>query len=136
MRTFRVTAQKSGDWWALTVEGPGLSRPAYTQAKRLDKAEAMVRDLLALHFDVAPGDVGEIDIAPADESLADELACTRKVRRDAERLRDEATTRTRATARHLRERGYAQREIGALLGVSHQAVGKLLGERPAPRVDA
>ncbi|GLX97558.1 hypothetical protein [Herbidospora sp. NBRC 101105] len=84
MSIFRVTAQKSGGWWALTVEGPGLSRPAYTQVRRLDKAEDMVRDLLALHFD----------------------------------------------------RGYAHREIGVLLGVSHQAVGKLLGEEPRRRVDA
>jgi DNA-directed RNA polymerase specialized sigma24 family protein len=134
--TFRVTAQKSDDWWALTIEGPGLRRPAYTQARRLDKAEAIVRDLLALHFDTNPADVGDIEITPADEPLAGELASTRKVRREADRLRDEATTRTRSTARHLRERGYAQREIGALLGVSHQAVGKLLGEQPKRSVDA
>jgi DNA-directed RNA polymerase specialized sigma24 family protein len=134
--SFVVTAQKSGDWWALTVEGPGLRRPAYTQARRLDKAEAMVRDLLALQFDIDPADVGNIEITPVDQSLADEVADTRKLRREADRLRDEATTRTRSTARHLRERGYAQREIGALLGVSHQAVGKLLGEQRKPSVDA
>ncbi|MFC7381592.1 hypothetical protein [Sphaerisporangium rhizosphaerae] len=136
MSTFRVTAQRSGDWWALVVEGPGLRRPAYTQARRLDKAEAMVRDLLALHFDVDPADVGDIEITPADEPLAHELVSTRQVRREAERLREEATRRTRATARRLRERGYAQREIGALLGVSHQAVGKLLGETTKHGVNA
>ncbi|GGL52114.1 transcriptional regulator [Planomonospora parontospora] len=136
MNAYRVTAQRSGGWWALTVEGPGLHRPAYTQARRLDRAEHMVRDLLALHLDVDPGDVGDIEITPDDESLADELISTRQVRRDADRLRDEATVRTRSTARRLRERGYAHREIGALLGVSHQAVGKLLDERPKRHVDA
>ncbi len=48
MSTFNVTARKSGDWWALTVEGPGLSRPAHTQVHHLDQAEDMVRDLLVL----------------------------------------------------------------------------------------
>ncbi|WP_066362826.1 hypothetical protein [Herbidospora mongoliensis] len=135
MSTFRVTAQKSEDWWALRVEGPGLSRPAHTQVRRLDKAEDMVRDLLALHFDGDASHIGDIEIIPADEPLADELASTRRVRREADRLRVEATTLTRSTARHLRERGYAHREIGVLLGVSHQAVGKLLGEESRHRVD-
>jgi hypothetical protein len=85
--TFHVTAQKSGDWWALTVEGSGLRRPAYTQARRLDIAEGVVRDLLALHFGRDFPDVGDIEITPAGESLADEFARTREVRCEVARLR-------------------------------------------------
>ncbi|GGK79396.1 hypothetical protein Sme01_21830 [Sphaerisporangium melleum] len=65
MRAFRVTAQRSGDWWALAIEGPGLRRPAYTQARCLDKAEPTVRDLLVLRFDVDPANVGNIEIISA-----------------------------------------------------------------------
>ncbi|WP_203987057.1 hypothetical protein [Sphaerisporangium rufum] len=77
---------------------------------------------------MAASDLEDIEIVLVDEPLADELAATRQIRQEADRLREEATARTRLTARHLRDRGYAQREIGVLLGVSHQAVGKLLGE--------
>ncbi|WP_062349483.1 hypothetical protein [Herbidospora yilanensis] len=57
MSTYHVAAQKCGTWWALTVEGPGLSRPAHTQVHRLDEAEDMVRDLLALSALPGSGDV-------------------------------------------------------------------------------
>jgi predicted transcriptional regulator len=32
----------------------------------------------------------------------------------------------------MRTRGYSQRDIGILLGISHQAVGKLLSEKAPP----
>ncbi|MGC5012318.1 hypothetical protein ACLQ2R_16260 [Streptosporangium sp. DT93] len=51
MDEYRVTARRSGGWWALEVERPGLRRPAHTQVRFFDRAEETVRDLLALHFD-------------------------------------------------------------------------------------
>jgi predicted RNase H-like HicB family nuclease len=49
----RVTAktQRSGGWWAVEVpEIPGV----FTQAKRLDQVEAMVRDAVAVMLDIDP----------------------------------------------------------------------------------
>jgi predicted XRE-type DNA-binding protein len=126
-RRFTVTARRSQGWWALEVTGDGLDYPAYTQTRRLDQAEGMARDLLALHFDISAADVGELEIMPVlDTALADELTQTRHAREQADKLRADATAQTRLTAQHLREQGLAQRDISILLGVSHQAVSQLL----------
>ena len=124
---FQVTARRSGGWWALEVTGNGLSYPAYTQARRLGQAEAMARDLLALHFDISTHEVGTVEIVPVlDAPLTEEVSRTRRAREQAEKVRADATNQTRMTARRLRDQGLAQRDISLLLGLSHQAVSQLL----------
>ena len=126
-RNFKAMAHRSDGWWALEVTGDDLPHPAYTQARRLDQAEVVARDLLALHFGVTEDAVGQIEIVPVlDTRLADEVSQTRHARERAERLRADASAQTRRTAQHLREQGMAQRDISALLGISHQAVSQLL----------
>jgi hypothetical protein len=59
----------------------GMQYPAYTQAARLDQAEATVRDLLALHFDTHVTEVGDVEVVPIlDAPLADEVTKTRHAR--------------------------------------------------------
>ena len=126
-RNFKVTAHRSGGWWALEVTGDDLRYPAYTQARRLDQAEAMARDLLALHFNIGADEVGMVEIVPVlDAALAEEVSRTRRAREEADKVRADATSQTRSTAQRLREQGMAQRDISVLLGVSHQAVSQLL----------
>src|SRR5215813_3803557 len=108
-RSFEATAHRSDGWWALEVTGDGLPHPVYTQARRLDQAEDMVRDLLALHFGIGVNDVGQVEIVPVlDAALAEEV------------------TQTRRVAQRLKAQGLAQRDITVLLGISHQAVSQLL----------
>jgi hypothetical protein len=126
-RHFTATARRSQGWWAIEVTGDDLPHPAYTQARRLDQAEAMVRDLLALHFDIDVDHTGDIEIVPVlDAPLADEVSKTRQTREMAERLRVDAIHLTRQTAIHLSAVGMPQRDISKLLGISHQAVSQLL----------
>ena len=126
-RNFKVTAHRSDGWWALEITGDDLSYAAYTQARRLDQAEAMARDLLALHFNIGADAVGRVEIVPVlDAAFAEELSRTRQAREEAEKVRADATSQTRRTAQRLREQGIAQRNISVLLGVSHQAVSQLL----------
>jgi hypothetical protein len=126
-RNFKAMAHRSDGWWALEVTGDDLPYPAYTQARRLDQVEGVVRDLLALHFGVTEDAVGKIEIVPVlDATLASEVSRARHAREQAERLRADASAQTRRTAQHLREQGMAQRDISALLGISHQAVSQLL----------
>jgi predicted XRE-type DNA-binding protein len=126
-RNFKAMAHRSDGWWALEVTGGDLPHPAYTQARRLDQAEAVVRDLLALHFATTEDAVGQIEIVPVlDAALADEVSQTRHAREQAEKLRADASAQTRRTTQHLREQGMAQRDISTLLGISHQAVSQLL----------
>ena len=126
-RNFKVTAHRSNGWWALEVTGDDLRYPAYTQSRRLDQAEAMARDLLALHFNIGADEVGMVEIVPVlDAALAEEVSRTRRAREEADKVRADATSQTRSTAQRLREQGMAQRDISVLLGVSHQAVSQLL----------
>ena len=126
-RSFTATAHRSQGWWALEITGDDLPFPAYTQARRLDQAEAMVREVLALHFDIGADETGTVEIVPVLEApLADEVSQTRHTRDKAERLRVDAIYQTRQTAWHLKEQGLPQRDISILLGVSHQAVSQLL----------
>lgn len=126
-RSFKATARRSQGWWALEITGDDLIQPAYTQARRLDQAKGMVRDLLVLHFDVEDDDIGTIDIVPQlEDALADQISKTRQVREKAEMLRVDAVYLTRQTARRLQEQGLPQRDISILLGISHQAVSQLL----------
>ena len=53
-----------------------------------------------------------------DATLAEEVSQARHAREQAERLRADASAQTRRTVRQLRERGMAQRDISALLGIS------------------
>ena len=64
VRNFTATARRSAGWWAIEVTGDELPYPAYTQVRRLDQAEAMVRDLLALHFDIDTHDTGIVEVVP------------------------------------------------------------------------
>ncbi|MFI6513173.1 hypothetical protein ACIBCT_36700 [Streptosporangium sp. NPDC050855] len=83
--------------------------------------------LLAAESDGRLAATWRITVVPVlGDDLAAEVARTREVRREADRLREDAVSRSRRTARHLHEQGLPHRDIGLLLGVSHQAVGKLL----------
>jgi hypothetical protein len=91
-RRFKAMAHRGEGWWALEVLGNDLPHPAYTQARRLDQAEEVVRDLLALHFGISEDDVGQVEIVPVlDAALAKRVSQTRQAREQAERLRADAS---------------------------------------------
>ncbi|MEU7838257.1 hypothetical protein [Nonomuraea sp. NPDC049129] len=127
--TFTITASRSDDWWALTVSGPGLKRSYHTQVKRLEQAEEMARDLVATMLDVDIFEINaDFDLTVADDEVATELEATLVTRLAATLVKQKAAEATQATVADLARRGYVHRDIGYLLGMSHQAVGKLLNE--------
>lgn len=122
MRSFTVTARRMKNGrWAISNEELG----AYSQVSRLDQIEEEMREALAYLAGIEETEV-EISVEPElDESVSvalDRLIAARNAERDAT-----ANTRTisAATVRLLRDRGYSTRDIGALLGVSHQRVSQL-----------
>ncbi|MGW0806617.1 hypothetical protein [Nonomuraea sp. NPDC002799] len=127
--TYTITASRSDDWWALTISGPGLKRSYHTQVKRLEQAEEMARDLVSTMLDVAISQVdADFDLTVADDEVATELEATLVTRLAATLVKQKAAIATQATVADLARRGYVHRDIGYLLGMSHQAVGKLLNE--------
>ncbi|MEV4470632.1 hypothetical protein [Nonomuraea sp. NPDC049504] len=127
--TYTITASRSDGWWALTVSGPGLKRTYHTQVKRLEQAEEMARDLVVTMLDVDVHEMNaDFDLTVADDEVAAELEATLVTRLAATVVRQKAAEATQATVADLARRGYVHRDIGFLLGMSHQAVGKLLNE--------
>lgn len=103
-------------------------RGVQTQARRLDKVEATVRDAIALFLDV-PEDSFDIRIEPVlPRDLEKKLGRVRKVREQAEALQRQATTDSAEVAADLvRGAHLTVRDAGRVLGLSHQRVAQLLG---------
>jgi predicted RNase H-like HicB family nuclease len=121
---YRVTARRSGDWWALEVPDlPGV----FTQAKRLDTAERTAREAISAMLDTDPRNV-HVNIEVSLPDLAD-----RAVRdaNTARRIAEEAAASAqaamqKAAAELTRSMRLSQRDAGRVLGVSFQRVSQLL----------
>lgn len=126
LRGYRVEAVRSGDWWAITV--PDL-RGVFSQAKRLNRVEATAREAIAMMLDIGESEVGPIDVQvqPPDEvvGLLDELHHSVSV---AEEASAAATRARREAAKLLSDAGLPMRDIGQLLGISHQRVSQILAQ--------
>jgi hypothetical protein len=98
---YRVAARRWSGGWELHIEGVGA-----TQSYALDDAELMVRDRIALEFDVAPNGFG-VEIVP--ELGGQKLGAAAAV----ELAAIERTLRPRGVAAALRRvRGGALRRSG------------------------
>lgn len=123
-RTYRVEAVRSGDWWAVTV--PELAG-IFSQAKRLDQVEARAREAIAMMLDVDEDDVGTIVVhAIPPDTVAELLEALKASVAAAEDATEEAAQMRRRAAQALRDEGLPLRDVGRLIGVSHQRVHQLL----------
>ena len=123
-QTHRVEVVRSGDWWAITV--PELAG-VFSQAKRLDQVESQAREAIAMMLDIDETAVEPLEIhvtPPATasdllENLRTSVTVAAKAEAKAARIRLEA-------ALALRAEGLPMRDVGRLIGVSHQRVHQLL----------
>lgn len=119
---YRVEAVRTGGWWALSSpDVPG----AHSQAKRLDQAEAMARESIALVLDLDEARV-DVEVAPVLEAeLAHRVQQMGVDRANAEAAVEHAATTTRSTVMALLDAGLPMRDVGRIVGVSHQRVHQL-----------
>ena len=123
-RQHHVEARRSGGWWAITVpEQPGV----FSQARRLDQVEAMARDAIAVARGIDPEDVAPIviEVVPPDsvKGMLDELKASLDA---AESATAHAVATRRRVARMLHDMGMPMRDVGVLIGMSHQRVSQIL----------
>lgn len=121
MRISEVTAvaRRSGDWWAVEVpEIPGL----FTQTRRLDQIDGMVRDAAKL----LDYEIGGVSVRPKlskqDERMLGELLTARD---EAVKAQEKASRLTRSTIGTLREQGMTVRDVAGIIGITPQRVSKL-----------
>ncbi|CAN5908849.1 hypothetical protein BH23ACT10_BH23ACT10_22540 [soil metagenome] len=126
---YRVDVARSGAWWAIKIpELPG----AFSQCKRLDQVEAMAREAIGLMLDIEPADIGNIEVdVELPDQIADDLAALRRSERLADDARQTAAHARQRAAERLRDSGLSVRDIGRLLGVSHQRVSQVLARESA-----
>ena len=129
MRITAVTTRSEG-WWSVEVpELPGL----VTQVRRLDQVEARVRDLAALLTERSEDDF-EVSLAIClDPDTATEVERHSEVSEAARLLQAEARIRSRTVAHRLASAGLTVRDVGIILGISHQRAAQLLADPDAVR---
>jgi hypothetical protein len=101
----------------------------WTQARHLRELDAMARDLIAGHLDV-PADSLSLDvevITPVD--AAEHLARSAALAAQADQARADSAAEVRVAARLMHEAGMPMRDVGAILGVSHQRAHQLISAR-------
>ena len=125
MTAYRVEVTREGKWWMVSVpELDGL-----TQARRLEDASAMAREYIAVTLDIPTSDV-ELNVAVIDVdgvNVADEIARLEAEKLEAEAARERVAEDTRRLAQTLAGKKVPVRDIGAILGVSHQRAHQLVG---------
>ena len=120
MSRYTAMATHDGRWWAIEVEGVGV-----TQARTVAEAREMVDDLVRLlNDDPAPQvditfNVGRVDATALVETVRTKAAA-------AEEAQREAAEANRDAARTLSDAGVSGNDIAGLLRVSPQRVSQLL----------
>lgn len=131
VKTYTANARRTGNWWAIDVDG---LEGVYSQARRLDQAEAMARDAIALFLDV-PADSFAVAVQPHLEKDVNELVVKAVVAKGrAAAAQAEASNVQRKAVGVLLGKGLTTRDVGGILHLSHQRVAQLV-DSPPERAD-
>ena len=125
-RTIRINVVRSGRWWAISVPSmPSVHSPC----RRLEQVDEYAREAISLVQDCPLDEVGHLDVrVAAPDEVAPLIAHAEQAAAAARDASVEVLQARRAAALALSERGYPTRDIGALLGISHQRVSQLLAD--------
>jgi predicted RNase H-like HicB family nuclease len=128
VKTYDVALTREGKWWMVSIpEIYGL-----TQARTIKEAHDMARDYIAVTLDV-PAQSFEIHVHAEKigtvEHVTQLLEDIKIARAQADALERRATEGARSLARALAAQELPLREIGAVMGVSHQRADQLIGSK-------
>ncbi|MGP9722835.1 hypothetical protein ACT3SZ_02325 [Corynebacterium sp. AOP40-9SA-29] len=123
MTEYTATVSPDGTGWMVHV--PDLDRVTY--APHLRDVEGMAVDLIEIMTGAGADEI-TLDIAWPAEILV-ELQSLDSARRAAGEAQENLTSTLRSTVSRLHERGTSYRDIGSLLGLSHQRVAQISAGR-------
>jgi DNA-directed RNA polymerase specialized sigma subunit len=125
MTTYQVVATRDGDWWSLVASNVG-GREVASQSRRLDQADAAIREAIALVLDVEH-ETFDVDITPELDrvEVSDETLEVLALRRELAELSDRAHRQTPAAVAELRAAGLTVRDVAQLLGVTPSRVSQI-----------
>lgn len=123
--TYAASAERSGDWWAVTIDE--VAGGIHTQGRTLREARRMAADAIAAVMDVPIDDV-RVDLTVA--GTARQLKALERARQEARKAsRTEGEALTAAVAALLAT-GMSQRDAGEILGLSHQRISQVAPAKP------
>jgi hypothetical protein len=124
---YTASVRREGKWWMVDV--PAID--GATQARRLSEAELMARELIAVTLDVPIDQVSvvvTIETIGGLDDLADRIAGIAARREQAASLDKQATRDAAELAKALVELDIPLRDVGTVLGVSHQRAHQLVAD--------
>ncbi|MBG9244898.1 transcriptional regulator [Corynebacterium belfantii] len=122
MTTYTAKAfREEGFWGVQLVEHPNI----LTQTRRLDQIPNMVRDALKLFPEIEPHPEDVVIKVVVVGDIESQVAEALELRRRATRAQEKATASMRSTAKALHAQGLTYRDVGQLLGVTHQTAKNL-----------
>lgn len=116
MARYTVNVKKGTSYWIVTVPAIGQA----TQARSIDELNSMTKDLISL---VADDPNPEITFS---YELPPEVAEAVELKRQAAELEARAMATQGVAVKKLHELGVSLRDIGRLLGISHQRAHQLV----------
>jgi hypothetical protein len=125
MSRYSAIVTREGKWWMVTV--PEIDR--VTQARRLSETELMARELIAVTLDIPlDGVLVDVSLASVDglTNISERVSEIESHREKALELERRATQDAATLAKELSDRKIPMRDVGAILGVSHQRAHQLL----------
>ncbi len=125
MTTYTITATRDGNWWSLVAEDVG-GREVASQSRRLDQADAAIRDAIALVLDVDP-DTFDVDVVPVldEAAVSAETLELLEIRRELAELSERSRRLTPKAVAELRASGLTVRDVAELLGVTPSRVSQI-----------
>lgn len=133
MTDYTATATREGRWWVVQcVEEPN----AITQVARLDQVDEYLREALAFVTGTTDDDqIGTIRVIPQIPSIDPQLDDLRRLQQGAVAIESTARALHRRVAAALQDAGLTMRDVGAVLGVSHQRAHQILASSQARTLD-
>ena len=123
-RTFTVTAERGrGPWWVTECAEVG----AVSQVRRIDQAADDIREAIA-YLSGLPEDSFDVEVTPVlPDAFWEALRAAQGQRDVAAAANRAAAELNQQAARVLRDEGLTLRDVGHLMGVSHQRAAQLAG---------
>lgn len=122
MKLYQVKAQRSGGWWALSVDDlPGV----HSQARSLHQAESFAKEAISLATEEDPADFAVVINPALPKIVMRKVLASRQKVTALQRIQEETATLSREAAKALLDSGLSQRDAATVLGVSYQRVSQL-----------
>lgn len=117
MTCYKVEATEDQGFWCLRI--PQIERA--TQARSIDEINVMAKDLIRIMTLEE-----DVELSVVYMNLPPEVAEAVELKRQAAELEARAMATQSAAAKKLHELGVSLRDIGRLLGISHQRAHQLV----------